>query len=74
MHQVGARGEGPTCCWTLFNSFSSSSCSCSNIATVAMAQRRTAVEAAAEPNFLQFNELTCEAVGGKVSRSRACRD
>lgn len=33
-----------------------------------MAQRRTAVSAAAEPDFLQFNDLACEAVGGRVSR------
>lgn len=32
-----------------------------------MAQRRTAVSAAAEPDFLQFNDLACEAVGGRVS-------
>eukprot|EP00064_Thunnus_orientalis_P019522 superscaffoldBa00004920_g19644 len=31
-----------------------------------MAERRTAVKMAAEPNFLQFNDLACEAVGGKV--------
>lgn len=32
-----------------------------------MAERRAAVKAAAEPDFLQFNDLACEAVGGKVS-------
>ncbi|XP_049446024.1 allantoicase isoform X5 [Epinephelus fuscoguttatus] len=31
-----------------------------------MAERRAAVTTAAEPNFLQFNDLACEAVGGKV--------
>nr|XP_046229946.1 allantoicase [Scatophagus argus] len=31
-----------------------------------MAERRAAGKAAAEPNFLQFNDLACEAVGGKV--------
>ncbi|KAM9339382.1 allantoicase [Symphorus nematophorus] len=32
-----------------------------------MAERRAAVKAAAaEPDFLQFNDLACEAVGGKV--------
>nr|AGO86379.1 allantoicase [Sparus aurata] len=31
-----------------------------------MAERRTTVNAAAEPDFLQFNDLACEAVGGKV--------
>lgn len=34
-----------------------------------MAERRTAVKTAAEPNFLQFNDLACEAVGGKVSHA-----
>ncbi|CAK6978581.1 allantoicase [Scomber scombrus] len=31
-----------------------------------MAERRTALKTTAEPNFLQFNDLACEAVGGKV--------
>ncbi|XP_042359055.1 allantoicase isoform X1 [Plectropomus leopardus] len=31
-----------------------------------MAKRRAAVTAVAEPDFLQFNDLACEAVGGKV--------
>ncbi|XP_031171760.2 allantoicase-like [Sander lucioperca] len=31
-----------------------------------MAERRAAVKTAAEPDFLQFNDLACEAVGGKV--------
>lgn len=32
-----------------------------------MAQRRTSGPTAAEPDFLQFNDLVCETVGGKVS-------
>ena len=32
-----------------------------------MAERRRDVKAATEPDFLQFNDLACEAVGGKVS-------
>ncbi|KAM8726758.1 allantoicase isoform 1-T1 [Acanthopagrus schlegelii] len=31
-----------------------------------MAERRRDMKTAAEPNFLQFNDLACEAVGGKV--------
>ncbi|XP_029984078.1 allantoicase [Sphaeramia orbicularis] len=31
-----------------------------------MTDRSVAVKAAAEPDFLQFNDLACEAVGGKV--------
>ncbi|XP_051265141.1 allantoicase isoform X1 [Dicentrarchus labrax] len=31
-----------------------------------MAERREVVKAAVEPDFLQFNDLACEAVGGKV--------
>ncbi|XP_037541949.1 allantoicase [Nematolebias whitei] len=31
-----------------------------------MSQRSTMAQAAAEPNFLQFNDLGCEKVGGKV--------
>ncbi|XP_030577794.1 allantoicase isoform X2 [Archocentrus centrarchus] len=31
-----------------------------------MAERRTAGKEAAEPDFLQFNDLVCETVGGKV--------
>ncbi|XP_029284244.1 allantoicase, partial [Cottoperca gobio] len=31
-----------------------------------MAERRAAVKAAAQHDFLQFNDLVCEAVGGKV--------
>nr|XP_020480341.1 probable allantoicase isoform X1 [Monopterus albus] len=31
-----------------------------------MAERRTGAEAAAEPDFLSFNDLACETVGGKV--------
>ncbi|XP_049914498.1 allantoicase isoform X2 [Epinephelus moara] len=31
-----------------------------------MAERRVAVTTAAEPDFLQFNDLACEVVGGKV--------
>ncbi|KAM6991956.1 allantoicase [Tautogolabrus adspersus] len=31
-----------------------------------MSERSTALKAAAEPDFLQFNDLACEAVGGKV--------
>ncbi|XP_075873352.1 allantoicase [Nelusetta ayraudi] len=31
-----------------------------------MAHRTTTAAAAATPNFLQFNDVTCEAVGGKV--------
>uniref|UniRef100_A0A667XWG5 Allantoate amidinohydrolase n=1 Tax=Myripristis murdjan TaxID=586833 RepID=A0A667XWG5_9TELE len=31
-----------------------------------MAERRAAVQAAAEPDFLQFNNLACETAGGKV--------
>ncbi|XP_036941365.1 allantoicase [Acanthopagrus latus] len=31
-----------------------------------MAERRRDVKAATEPDFLQFNDLACEAVGGKV--------
>ncbi|KAM7368423.1 hypothetical protein PAMP_014645 [Pampus punctatissimus] len=31
-----------------------------------MAERKTAVKTATEPNFLQFNDLACEAVSGKV--------
>uniref|UniRef100_A0A7N5ZPN9 Allantoate amidinohydrolase n=1 Tax=Anabas testudineus TaxID=64144 RepID=A0A7N5ZPN9_ANATE len=31
-----------------------------------MAERKAAVKAAAEPDFLQFNDLACEGVGGKV--------
>lgn len=33
-----------------------------------MAERRTKLKAAAEPDFLQFNDLACETVSGKVSR------
>uniref|UniRef100_A0A3B4YDD0 Allantoate amidinohydrolase n=1 Tax=Seriola lalandi dorsalis TaxID=1841481 RepID=A0A3B4YDD0_SERLL len=32
-----------------------------------MAERRTAVKAAEEPDFLQCNDLACETVGGRVS-------
>lgn len=35
-----------------------------------MAERKAAVKAAAEPDFLQFNDLACEGVGGKVSHSQ----
>ncbi|XP_039980502.1 allantoicase isoform X2 [Xiphias gladius] len=31
-----------------------------------MAERRPAAKAAAEPDFLQFNDLACETVGGRV--------
>lgn len=35
-----------------------------------MAERRPAAKAAAEPDFLQFNDLACETVGGKVSHAK----
>lgn len=34
---------------------------------LSMSQRSTAAQAAAAPDFLQFNDLGCETVGGKVS-------
>lgn len=34
---------------------------------VSMAERMAARKACAEPDFLQFNDLGCETVGGKVS-------
>lgn len=33
-----------------------------------MAERKAAAEASADPDFLQANDLACEAVGGKVSQ------
>ncbi|XP_074472439.1 protein NLRC3-like isoform X2 [Sebastes fasciatus] len=33
-----------------------------------MAERRAAVKETAEPDFLQFNDLACEAVGGKMRK------
>lgn len=33
---------------------------------LSMSERRTTAKAAEEPDFLQFNDLSCETVGGKV--------
>lgn len=38
---------------------------------VIMAQRGTSVAAGSEPHFLQFNDLACQTVGGKVSSAKS---